>query len=256
MMAAVGALAWNGFREARRNRVTVIVVAFAMALVLGAVLLTEATVATLERVLTDLGLGSMSLILTLLAIFLSSGLLSKEIDRRTIFMVVSRPISRGMFLLARLAGNMLTLGVVLLLMGLLFIGEMVLYRFPLHQSHFVAIGVLWVELLVLTSVGFLMSSFSSQIVSAVVTTGVYFAGHLSSEIYNLSQKSVYGVLRGLGKGAYYLLPNLEKLNFRPHAAYAITVSVGDIVRSVLMGFGYSAILIGLAILIFSNRDFK
>jgi Cu-processing system permease protein len=256
MIGAASALAWNGFREARRNRVTVIVAAFAVALVLGAVLLTEATVSTLERVLTDLGLGSMSLMLTLLAIFLSSGLLSKEIERRTIFMVVSRPISRAMFLLARLAGNMLTLGVVLLLMGLLFLGELVLYRFPLHQSHIVAMAVLWVELLVLTSVGFLMSSFSSQIVSAVVTTGVYFAGHLSSEIYNLSQKSESNFLRGLGKLAYYVLPNLEKLNFRPHAAYGINIGAGEIVRAVMTGFGYSAALIGLAILVFSNRDFK
>jgi len=256
MIGAASALAWNGFREARRNRVTVIVAAFAVALVLGAVLLTEATVSTLERVLTDLGLGSMSLMLTLLAIFLSSGLLSKEIERRTIFMVVSRPISRAMFLLARLAGNMLTLGVVLLLMSLLFLGELVLYRFPLHQSHIVAMAVLWVELLVLTSVGFLMSSFSSQIVSAVVTTGVYFAGHLTSEIYNLSQKSESDFLRGLGKLAYYVLPNLEKLNFRPHAAYAISIGAGEIVRAIMMGFGYSAALIGLAILVFSNRDFK
>jgi hypothetical protein len=110
--------------------------------------------------------------------------------------------------------------------------------------------------LVLTSVGFLMSSFSSQIVSAVVTTGAYFAGHLSSEIYNLSQKSASGFLRGLGKVAYYVLPNLEKLNFRAQAAYEITVGAGDIIRAVLMGFGYSAALIGLAILVFSHRDFK
>jgi len=252
MIGAVATLAWNGFREARRNRVTVLVAAFAVALVMGAVLFTEATVSTLERVLTDLGLGSMSLMLTLLAIFLSSGLLSKEIERRTIFMVVSR----GMFLLARLAGNMLTLGVILLLMALLFIAELAIYQFPLHQSDFVAMSVLWVELLLLSSFGFLMSSFSSQIVSAVVTTGIYFAGHLSGEIYNLSQKSASGFLRGLGKAVYYVLPNLEKLNFRPHAAYALRVSSDEILRSVLSGLGYSAVLIGLAVLVFSSRDFK
>src|SRR5258708_9417911 len=135
-----------------------------------------------------------------------------------------------MFLLARLAGNMLTLGVILLVMALLFLGELALYRFPLHQSHLVAMSLLWVELLVLTSVGFLMSSFSSQIVSAVVTTGVYFAGHLSSEIYNLSQKSESNFLRGLGKVTYYVLPNLEKLNFRTHAAHPSTDGPGEILQ--------------------------
>jgi ABC-type transport system involved in multi-copper enzyme maturation permease subunit len=256
MIQSLSTLAWNGFREARRNRVTVIVAAFAVAMVLAAVLLTEATVTTLQRVLTDLGLGSMSLMLTLLAIFPSTGLLSKEIERRTIFMIVSRPISRALFLVARFAGNMLTLAVILSLMAALFLAEVWLYRFPIHQAQLVSMAALWLELLVLTSVGFVMSSFSSQIVSAVVTSGVYFGGHLSSQIYILSGRSDSSFLRALGKVIYYLLPNLESLNFRPQAAYAVRVTGGEIWNAVAVGVGYSAVMIGLAVLIFSRRDFK
>ncbi len=256
MIQSLNTLAWNGFREARRNRVTVIVAAFAVALVLAAVLLTEATVTTFERVLTDLGLGSMSLMLTLLAIFLSTGLLSKEIERRTIFMILSRPISRALFLAARLAGNMLTLAVILIFMAALFLAELWLYRFPVHQAQIVSMAVLWLELLVLSSLGFLMSSFSGQTVSAVVTSGVYFGGHLSSQIYILSEKSDNSFLRALGKAIYYLLPNLESLNFRPQAAYAVPVAVGEILRAVAVAMGNSAVMIGLAVLIFSRRDFK
>ncbi|MFL5319158.1 MAG: ABC transporter permease subunit, partial [Myxococcaceae bacterium] len=88
-------IAWNGFREARRNRVTVVVAAFAVAILLCSTLVSEVTVATFDRVLTDFGLGSMSLIMVFLAIFLSCGVLSREIERRTIFMVVSKPVSRS-----------------------------------------------------------------------------------------------------------------------------------------------------------------
>jgi len=256
MMQALAALAWNGFREARRNRVTVVVAVFAATLVLGAMLITSASVSTLYRVLTDFGLGAMSLMLTLLAIFLSSGLLTREIDRRTIFLVMSKPLSRGLFLVSRLAGNMLTLGVLLLIMALLFCAESVSYGFPIQQPTLVAIGMLWIELLVLTSIAFVFSSFSSTIVSAVVTTGIYFAGHLSADIYKLSTRAKIPFLRVLGKGIYYLLPNLERLNFRPQAAYSIHVAAGEIWKSIGMGLGYAAAMVGLAVMIFSRRDFK
>ena len=84
MIRSFAALAWNGFREARRNRVTLVVAAFALALLVTGMLLTSSTVAALERVLADVGLGAMSLALSLLAVFLSSGLLSREIERRTL----------------------------------------------------------------------------------------------------------------------------------------------------------------------------
>ena len=102
------ALALNGFREARRNRVTLLVAIFALAMLLSTSLVLEVTVGTFDRVITDVGLGAMSLMLVLLTVFLSSGLISREIERRTIFLMVSKPISRGAFLVGRLLGNMLT----------------------------------------------------------------------------------------------------------------------------------------------------
>ena len=98
------ALTLNGFREARRNRVTLIVALFALSLLLSSSLVVEVTVGVFDRVLTDMGLGSMSLMMVLLTIFLSSGLISREIERRTIFLMVSKPLSRGAFLVGRLFG--------------------------------------------------------------------------------------------------------------------------------------------------------
>jgi Cu-processing system permease protein len=256
MIQSFAALALNGFREARRNRVTLVVGFFALALLMCTSLVTEVTVHTFNRVLTDMGLGVMSVMLVLLAIFLSSGLLSREIERRTVFLIVSKPVSRGLFLVGRLAGNMLTLTVLLVGMTAVFFFEMSLYRGAITSTQFVAIGVLWVELLLLSSFGFVMSSFSSQIVSAVVTTGIYFAGHLASDIYNVSSKSKSEALRLLGKMTYYLLPNLSRLNYRPQASYAVSVAPSEVLSSVAYGAAYAAALITLAIVLFSRRDFK
>jgi ABC-type transport system involved in multi-copper enzyme maturation permease subunit len=247
---------WNGFREARRNRITVIVGAFAIALVLSSSLIADVAVATLDRVVVDVGLGSMSLMLVILAIFLSSGMLSREIERRTIFLVTPKPISRGLFLLARLAGNMVTLGVLLLAMTGLFYLELLAYRTPVAVEQFVAIGMLWVELLVLSSFGFLMASFSGQVVSAVVTAGVYIAGHLSRDIYSLAIKSKQPLLKLLGQTVYYVLPNLERFNYRPNATYNIAPVGSEVLGSLVYGLAYTGALLAIAILIFNKRDFK
>ena len=153
MIRSFWAIAYNGFREARRNRVTLVLAFFAGLLLLSSSLITDITVATFDRVLIDIGLGGMSLILVLLAIFLSTGLLSREIERRTIFMVVSKPVSRGLFLVARLAGNMLTLTALQLLMGSLLLVEFWVLKTPVTWPTVLAMGMLWFELLVLSALG-------------------------------------------------------------------------------------------------------
>jgi Cu-processing system permease protein len=256
MIREAVALAHNGFREARRNRVTVVVAIFALALLLSSSLVTGVTVHTFERVLTNFGLGGMSLLLAVLAIFLSSGLLGREIERRTIFLVVSKPISRGQFLVSRLAGNMLTLTVLGLLMGLVFWSQLLLLGQEMKGHHVVAMVMLFFELLVISSVGFLMASFSTPMVSGFVTTSVYLAGHLSSDIYFLAQRSESVFLRRFGESVYYILPDLSRLNFRPRAAYEVASAPGELLVAAGYGLLYSLVLVSLAVLVFSRRDFR
>jgi ABC-type transport system involved in multi-copper enzyme maturation permease subunit len=256
MMRAFAILTWNGFREARRNRVTILIVAFTIALVLSAVLLTEATVTTFDRVLVDFGLGSMSLMMVFLVLFLSTGLVSREIERRTIYLVVSKPVSRGVFVVSRLAGNMLTLGAVLVGMVVVFCVEVRVYGLPIRQNELISIVGLWFELLILSSVGILLSSFSNQIVAAVVTAGTFFVGHLSADLYNLSKKGHSQLVRSLGRAVYYVLPNLERLNFRPQASHNLPVPQGEFLSAMLYACCYSVVLVALAVAIFQRRDFK
>lgn len=256
MTQALLALTLNGFREARRNRVTVVVAAFALAMLVFAGLLTNLSISTFDRVLTDVGLGAMSLTLVLLAVFLSSGQLSREIERRTLFLIVSKPVSRAQFLLARFAGNMLTLTALLGMMAVLFFGMVAIYGTAITQAQAVAIGMLFFELLVLSSIGFLMSSFASQMVSATVTIGSYFAGHLSGDIYKLADKPDAGILGILAKVAYYALPNLEKVNFRPQATYEIPTAMQALLGPAAYSVAYAAVMLTLAVLLFERRDFK
>nr|WP_224366871.1 ABC transporter permease subunit [Hyalangium versicolor] len=256
MMRPFLALTLNGFREARRNRVTVVVGAFALGLLVASTLLTNLSVSTFDRVLTDVGIGVMSIVLVLLAVFLSSGMLAREIERKTLFLIVSKPITRATFLTARFAGNMLTLGVLLLAMGVLFFGQIALYGTVVTEAQFVAIGMLFFELLVLSSIGFAMSSFSSQMVSATVTIGAYFAGHLGGDIYEMSRKAESPLFQWVGKAIYYALPNLSRLNYRVQATYELPTPLTDLVPSMLYAVAYAAVMIAIAVALFARRDFK
>lgn len=255
-MSAFTAMMWNGFREARRNRVTVVVGVFAAVVLLSSTLVTEVTVATFDRVLTDFGLGMMSIILVFLTIFLSSSLLSREIERRTIFLVVSKPVSRAQFLLARLAGTMLTLGVLLVAMTLVFLSQLLLFGATITQTQLLASAGLWFELLVISSVGILFSSFAGPAVSAIATTGMYFTGHLTGDLYQLASRSESVAVRAVGKTLYYLLPNLERVNFRPQATYALPVDASTFFSGVGYSVAWALVLTTLAIFIFERRDFR
>lgn len=255
-MNAFLALAWNGFREARRNRVTSAVVAFAFALLLSSYLVLEVTVITFSRVLVDLGLGAMAMMGVFLAIYLSAGVIPREIERRTLFLVVTRPMSRSTFLAARLAGNLITLGVLLLTMTAVYALQLRLFDVEFTFTQAAAIAGLYGELVLLSAVGFLLSSFSGTLVSALVTTGVFFAGHLCGDIYHFASRAKDPWLQSLGKALYYCLPNLERLNFRPHATHGLAVGVAELGTSLLYALAWSVGLLSLAAALFQRRDFK
>lgn len=249
------ALVWNGFREARRNRVTTVAGGFAVLLLFSTTLVTQVTVWTFERVLTDFGLGVMALLLCALAIFLSCGLLSREIERRTIFLVVTRPVSRSQFLLARLLGNLLTLLLLEALMVVVLLAELKLYVVPVTQPMVASLVGLYCELAVLSAAGFFFSTFSSQLVSALCTAGLYFAGHFSADIYRLGDRAEPAV-RSLTRAVYYVVPNLERVNFRPMATYGLEVPWAQVGGSCLYALAFMAVFTAAAALVFERRDFR
>jgi ABC-type transport system involved in multi-copper enzyme maturation permease subunit len=254
-VSGYGSLVWNGFRESRRNRVTLVVGFFAASLVGASVLVTEVTVATFRRVLVDVGLGFMSLILVLLAIFLSSGLLAREIERRTIFLVVSKPMSRSGFIFGRFGGVILTLITLELVMAALLLVEVKAYGFQIDRSLLLACAMLILELLVTAALGFFFSSFLNVTLSAICTLGVYMAGQFGGDLYRLGSK-LGPVGSALLRLTYYLLPNFERLNYRPFATYQALPPAVTTLGSVAYALAYAMGLLVLAAMLFERRDFK
>jgi Cu-processing system permease protein len=250
------ALAAAGLRESLRNRVTVVVGVFAGVMLLSTTLMLNLTLFSLDRVITDFGLSVMSLLLAGLAIFLSSGLISKEIERRTIFLVVSRPVSRSQFIVGRFFGNLVTLFTLLLMMTALFVSQLLFFEVPMTGAQAASVLGLALEVTLLTAVGMLCSVLSSQLLSALTCVGVYLLGHLTNDLYALAQRSPSEVLRTAGKIAYYVLPNLSRTNYRGLAAFESPVDWTDVASTAGYIGAYTVIVLQLTSLAFQRRDFK
>ncbi|MBL8956563.1 MAG: ABC transporter permease subunit [Myxococcaceae bacterium] len=246
----------TGFRESRRNRVTVVVGLFAFVMIFSATFVLELTVTTFERVMNDVGLGMMSLISVFLAIFLASGLLPREIERRTIFLIVSKPVSRSAFLVGRLLGNVMTVGFVVLTMAGLFALQTFSQGGAPSTAALVAIAGLMLEVILLSCIGFAFASWSSQFVAAVATVGLYFTGHLASDLYLRATKAKLEVMKTVGLALYYALPNLDRLDYRARATYGIETPLAELGSSALYTLGYSAVVVVIACVLFERRDFR
>lgn len=255
-MTAVVAIALNGFRESRRNRVTLVIFAFAFVLIFGSSISFELTVSTFDRVITDIGIGVMGLISIGLTIFLGSGLIPREIERRTIFMVVAKPVSRSAFVVGRLLGNVLTVWFVLTVMMGLFLLQLVWTKSAIDSSHLAAFVGMLLEVAVVSSVCFVFATASSQFVTTLCTVGLYFIGHLSSDLYRYANNSESAVVSAVGRALYYLLPNLDRLDFKARATYFDPTSLSELASAAVYACGYSAVLVVLATALFQRRDFR
>jgi ABC-type transport system involved in multi-copper enzyme maturation permease subunit len=249
-------IAMTGFTEARRNQVTVLIAAFTLIVILSTSIILNLAIFTLDRVATDFGLGVMSLLLVGLAIFLSSGQLTKEIERRTIFLVLSRPVSRAQFVIGRTLGTVMTLWALQAIMSLVFLVQLSALHIEMSATLGAALIGLSVELVVLCALGAVLSSSSGPIVASSATVGLYLIGHGASDLYSIAQRSKSELVQVVGKALYWVVPQLDRLDYKLQASYGLAVPWSDVAVSSAYGLGYAVVAMVVAIVIFERIDFK
>ncbi|MEW5742224.1 MAG: ABC transporter permease [Myxococcota bacterium] len=255
-MRPLFALMWAGFIEARRNRITVVVAAFAACLILLTTVVLNSTVFTLGRAVTDFGLGVMSFLMVGLTVFLSGGMLSSEIEKRTVFLIMSRPISRPRFVLGRYLGTVLTLTTLMAVMVVLYLSQLFFFEVPVTSAIPAALVGLWVELALIAAMGFFFSSFTSRIVSAISVVGLYFLGHAAPDVHQLSLYAKSEVVQAAARVLYRIIPNLDALDFRSEAAWGASVQASDVLIASATAAGWTLVFLVGAALAFSRRDFR
>jgi ABC-type transport system involved in multi-copper enzyme maturation permease subunit len=255
----VRAIALNTFRESVRDRVLYNLILFVLILVTASVFVSELSLDMESQFTAALGLSAMVLFGALIAIFIGVGLVYKEIDKRTIYSLLSKPVHRHEFILGKYAGLCLTLlinSVVMVLateLALLYVnGKFV----SLHTTVLAASFLVYLELALLVAIALMFSSFSSPMLAALFSFAVYVIGHFSKDLLAMASLSDSTMTRAVLTILYYLLPNLSNFGFITEASHGRLVPGGIAFSATLYAVVYISILLSAAVLIFQKRNFK
>jgi ABC-type transport system involved in multi-copper enzyme maturation permease subunit len=253
------AIARNTFREAVRDRVLYNLVFFVLLLTAAAIFIGELSGGQERKIIVDLGLSAMLLFGVFIAIFVGVGLVYKEIERRTIYAIFSKPVGRGEFLVGKYLGLCLTLllNVVVMTVGVSLALVYVTKGWdPLIVKMWPAVLLIYLELTILTAIALLFSSFSSPALSALLTFFVFIIGHFSSDLKQLSISMGSIGARWLFSALYYLLPNLANYSYITPVAHGHSPNATLIAGSAAYALLYIVVILAAASLIFSRRNFK
>ncbi len=248
-------IALNTFRENLREKLLYNLLFFALLMIGSSILLSRITLGDHHRLILDLGLASINLFGVLIAIFVGIGLVSKEVDRKTIYTIVSKPIPRYEFLLGKYCGLVITLlaNTVVMVAGLLIVLQVM--DVPITSLVFKSLALIFLELMVITAVAVLFSTFTSATLSAIFTLAVYVIGHLSGDLKEFAKK-LDEVSQMVVNAIYYTLPNLERFNLKGHVIHHLDFGMADMALTLAYGLTYAAFLLLLASVIFQRRDFQ
>jgi ABC-type transport system involved in multi-copper enzyme maturation permease subunit len=251
-------IAHTVFLEVIRDRILYLVALFALLLVIVAVLLPEVAAGAQDKILLDVGLAGIHLLSVIVAVFVGTGLINKEIEKRTVLVLIAKPVSRAEFIVGKHLGLTAVLAVLIAALGLIFMVVLTANRvaFPVN-SLVLALGFMVLEAALLVAAAIVFGVFTSSLLATLLTFAVYLMGHLSQDIVAFGKLSENPAVQRMTNTLYLLLPDLERLNLRNEAVYGMNLmpTAPELWSHGLYGLLYTALLLTIAIAIFSRRQF-
>ncbi len=250
------AIALNTFKEAVRNKVFYLLVALGIVSALSSIIISMLTIGDKVKILKDVGLASIDFFCILIAIFTGINLVYKEIDKKTIYNIISKPISRSTFILGKFFGLSLTLLVALFSMAVIFFLFLLMSTGEVDVKIIMYFVLLYLELLIITSISLMFSSFSTPILSSIFTISIYLIGTVSWT-FNTFKHAIKGPVENIiAHFFYYLMPNLEKFNIKNHIVLKLPLQDYWFPNAVIYALIYTGALLTVTILIFNRKEFQ
>ncbi len=253
-MNKVLAIGLNTFKESIRDKIFYSLLFFAVILILFSIVLGKLTIGDPMKIIKDFGLGAISIGGTLIAIFVGIGMVYKEMEKRTIYIILSKPLARWQFLMGKYLGLSLTILVEVAVMTILLFALCFVYEKTVPWPLLTAIVPIYIEILVILAFAVFFSAFSSPFLSGMFTMAVFIIGHFTQDLRLLAKSSEDRVFKILADGAYYLLPNLERLNYKTRVVHDLAIPGQEIGLSVVYAICYISVVLISAVFIFENRD--
>ena len=257
------------FRESVRDRVPYSIVVFAVLMIGASYLISQLTAGQDMKIIKDLGLAALSIFGLLIAVFIGVGLVTKEVEKRSVYGLLTKPLSRAEFLLGKYAGLVMTLAVNLSVMTLalyavLFYSNMqapaglrASWEAPgVDPRMLIAIVLIFAELMLVTALALFFSTFSSPLWATLLTLGLWVAGHFNSDLRNFGAVVDSAPAIWIARVVYYVIPNLAPFDVKAEVIHGIHVGAGHVAYTLAYAALYIGILLTGSVTIFGRRDFK
>jgi ABC-type transport system involved in multi-copper enzyme maturation permease subunit len=258
-MKRVGIVALNTFREAVRDRVLYNLVFFALLMMLAAVVVGQISIGIEVSVIVSLGLSATSVIGLLITVFIGVALVSKEMEKRTLYTLLAKPVRRWEFLLGKFGGLVLTLAVNTAAMAAGLFLVMLYVKHSLQREDavvLVAVYFIWLKLALMVALALLFSCFTTPLLAILFAAGLYIVGLYVQELRNLPTDVMSPAMAAFTKWLSYLLPNFENFNVMAMAAHGRVVPGTLILQNTLYAVIYCAIVLTGAAAVFSRKNLK
>jgi ABC-type transport system involved in multi-copper enzyme maturation permease subunit len=263
------AIAVSVFRESVRDKVLYNLVAFAVLLIGASYLIGQLTAGQDVKIIKDLGLAATALFGLFIAVFIGIGLVSKEVERRSVYSLLSKPVRRSQLVFGKYLGLVLTLAVNVMMMAAALYAVLALMAWgagptivasrdvpALDPALLKAFALILVELMLVTAIAIFFSTFSTPMLSAALTFGFYIVGHFSTDLRNFQQVVDSPLAARLARGLYWVLPNLAQFDIKADVVHGQPVAAGYLALTITYAVLYIAMLLLVSSVIFSRRDFK
>ena len=249
-------IASNVFREVIRDRVLYLIGFFAILLLAAVALLPQVAAGTENKIILDVGLAAIEVLGLIVTVFVGTSLVNKELEKRTVFVLIAKPISRSEFIVGKHLGLSAVLAVLLILMTAIYLAVLYFSRIPYPLvSTLISVLYLFLQLSLITAVALVFSVFTSSLLATLLTFAVYLMGHFTRDLVTLGNLSKNPDVQRLTQAIYLVLPDLSRLDLKNQAVYGILPDPTTLLVNAGYGLLYTVLLLAIAILIFSSREF-
>ena len=252
----IWAVATNGFREVMRDRIFLTIGFYALIMTAAWRLLPAISGAAQDKILADIGPASASLLGVVIAIFVGTGLINQEIEKRTVFMLVTKPLTSAEFIIGKHLGlsavlAILVAGMTMIYLIMLNLAHINYQLMPLLLTSF----FLFLELCLIAAASLLFGVFTSSLLATLLTFSLYLVGHLSESMVKLAGITKNPAFEQLTDNLYLILPDLSRLDLKNDAVYGVIPQPDVLLMNAGYAVIYTAVLLALTTVVFARKEF-
>lgn len=255
-MHRILAICENTFKEGLRQKTLLILVVFAVLVIVISAFLEPFALGEVSKIVRDIGLAATSFFSVLVVIIIGSALIRKDIEKRTIFTVITKPVKRSEIIIGKFIGLLLLIIIIQVMMTIIQQLAIFIFEGMFDLTLLLALPFSLIEIMILLGILLIFSSFSSPTLSAIMGVIFYIIGHASPDLKLFADQSKIPIMKYITYGFYYILPNLENFNYRLEIVHKLPLYADQLTFSIVYGMIYTIFLVYLTILVFEGREFK